>query len=197
MPPQSRNKEETRERMRIAASRSFRAHGFAGIGVDGIAKEAGVTSGAFYAHFGSKDGAFTAALEVGLDEVIAAIPQLQKRTGSNWLQALTDYYLGPDHRKDLAAGCAMTTLSPEVVRAGPETHATYEAKMTTIVALIAEGLESGTEEERHARAWAMIGTLIGGLTLARAVGSEDVAEQIATAARDAAVKIAGKPRVDF
>ena len=63
---QQRNKEETRLKMRVAASRSFRAHGFAGVGVDGIAKEAGVTSGAFYSHFGSKDGAFSAALGVGL-----------------------------------------------------------------------------------------------------------------------------------
>ena len=55
-------KQETRKRIVSAASQGFRSHGYAGIGVDAIAKEAGVTSGALYAHMGSKDGAFEAAL---------------------------------------------------------------------------------------------------------------------------------------
>ena len=97
-------KEQTRERMLDAASQSFRAHGYAGVGVDSIAKAAGVTSGAFYAHLGSKDGAFRAALERGLDEVIVAIPQFQNEHGSKWVEAFADYYLGKAHRDDLACG---------------------------------------------------------------------------------------------
>ena len=49
---------ETRSRIIDAAGRSFRSNGYAGIGVDGIAKAAGVTSGAFYAHLGSKKWCF-------------------------------------------------------------------------------------------------------------------------------------------
>ncbi len=187
-------KEETRQRMLAAASRSFRSHGFAGIGVDAIAKAAGVTSGAFYAHFVSKDGAFTAALNVGLDEVIEAVPKFQRDAGPAWVQDFADYYLGRAHREDLACGCAMTTLSPEVVRAGPETHAAYEAKMTKIADLVADGLEGSSKDERRARAWAMISVLIGGLTLARAVESGDLAEEIANAVREAAVRTAGSTR---
>jgi len=190
----SSKKEETHKRMLDAAGRCFRSHGFAGIGVDGIAKAAGVTSGAFYAHLGSKGGAFAAALDVGLDEVIESLPKLQRDTGSEWVRAFADYYLGQAHRDDLACGCAMTTLSPEVVRAGSETHAAYEAKMTQIASLVANGLAGGSEGERHARAWAMLGTLIGGLTVARAVASADLSEEIASAVREAAVKTAGKVR---
>ena len=63
-------KEETRKRILDAASRSFRTYGYTGVGVDGLAKEAAVTSGAFYSHFGSKSAGFDLALEAGLDEVI-------------------------------------------------------------------------------------------------------------------------------
>ncbi len=194
MAPNQERKKETRQRMLSAATRSFRAHGYSGVGVDGIAKAAGVTSGAFYAHFGSKDGAFAAALAVGLDEVVEGISKFQKDFGSNWVQAFADYYLGRAHRDDLACGCAMTTLSPEVVRRDPETHAAYEAKMVKIAALIAEGLNGGSEEERNARAWAMLAVLIGGLTVARAAESPKLAEEIATAVRDAAVAAAGSAR---
>ncbi|MBI3451766.1 MAG: TetR/AcrR family transcriptional regulator [Rhodospirillales bacterium] len=187
-------KGETHQRMLSAASRSFRSHGFAGIGVDGIAKAAGVTSGAFYAHFGSKDGAFDAALEVGLDEVIAGVPKFQKEAGSRWVRAFAEYYLGRAHRDDLACGCAMTTLSPEAVRAGPDTRAIYQAKMIRLADLVANGLAGRSKKGRRARAWAMLGVLIGGLTIARAIRTPEVAEEIAASIRVAAVNAAGKAR---
>ncbi len=180
-------KAQTRERMLDAAGRSFRAHGYAGIGVDGIAKAAGVTSGAFYAHLGSKDGAFRAALERGLDEVIQAIPEYRRAHGTDWVRAFAAYYLGRPHRDDLACGCAMTTLSPEVARSNAGVKAIYEAKMKTIAGLIADGLEGGDRRDRLSRAWAMLGVLTGGLTLARSVKSRKLAEGIADAIKAAAV----------
>ena len=185
-------KERTRERMLDAASQSFRANGFAGVGVDTIAKVAGVTSGAFYAHLGSKDGAFRAALERGLDEVIEAIPQYQMEQGDDWVEAFASYYLGKAHRNDLACGCAMTTLSPEVARSEPEVKAIYEAKMKKIAGLIADGLSGGERQDRLSRAWAMLGTLTGGLTLARSVKSRKASEEIAASVRDAAGRIANR-----
>lgn len=187
-------KEETRRRMLQAASQSFRSHGFVGIGVDGIARMAGVTSGAFYAHFGSKEAAFNVALDVGLEEVIEGIPKFQRDFGGHWVKAFADYYLGQSHRENLACGCALTTLSPEVVRASSQTHAAFEEKIGKIADLIAEGLDQGSGEERRARAWAMLGILIGGLTIARAVQTSKASEEISAAIRAAAVHAAGVAR---
>lgn len=184
-------KAETHARMRDAAGRGFRAHGFAGIGVDGIAKAAGVTSGAFYAHFGSKDGAFLQVLNDGLDQVLTNMPKRQREHGENWPTAFADYYLGAAHRADLACGCAMTTLSPEVVRADPEIREVYEDKMNRIVDIMAEGLAGGTLASRRRRAWAMLAVLIGGLTMARAVIGDDEAMEIAAAVKKAAIEAAG------
>jgi len=183
---------ETRKRIINAASQGFRSNGYAGIGVDGIAKAAGVTSGAFYAHLGSKDGAFEAALSVGLDEVIAAIPEFQRQHGQDWIRAFSDYYLEKDHRENLSCGCAMTTLSPEVVRTKPELHAIYEEKMLDIVKLMAQGFDGTSHEECISRAWVVLGILIGGLTMARAVGSTETAELVAASIKKAAFSAAGK-----
>jgi TetR/AcrR family transcriptional repressor of nem operon len=185
-------KQETRKRIINAASQCFRSNGYAGIGVDGIAKEAGVTSGAFYAHLGSKDGAFEAALSVGLDEVITAIPEFQRQHGKHWIVAFSDYYLGQAHRDNLSCGCAMTTLSPEVVRTKPEFHAIYEEKMIDIVELMAKGLDGVSHEECLSRGWAVLGVLIGGLTMVRAVGSIKTADLIAISIKNSAINIAGK-----
>ncbi|WP_020592780.1 TetR/AcrR family transcriptional regulator [Kiloniella laminariae] len=186
-------KEETRLRMLAAAGRSFRSNGYAGIGVDGIAKAAGVTSGAFYAHFGSKDAAFTEAVIAGLDEVIEGIPYFQNKHGAQWLQAFADYYLGQPHRDDLACGCAMTSLTPEIVRAGEELHHLYETKMLRIAQLIAAGLSGGSDEQHLARAWAFLATLIGGLTMSRAMEHRETAEMLARAIKMTAVASAAEP----
>ncbi len=192
MPSKHSKKQQTHQRMLDAAGKEFRSKGYAGIGVDGIAKSAGVTSGAFYAHFGSKGGAFDAALKTGLDEVIEGISQFRKEHGKNWVAAFAEYYLGRPHRNDLACGCAMTTLSPEIARADDHLQAIYEAKMKLIIGHIADGLDGGSKGNRQTRAWAMLSTLIGGLTLARAVQSNDIADSIATSVINAAVQAAGK-----
>ena len=187
-------KQETRKRIINAASQGFRSHGYAGIGVDGIAKEAGVTSGAFYAHLGSKIGAFEAALSVGLDEVIVAIPEFQLQHGKQWIEAFADYYLGQTHRNNLSCGCAMTTLSPEVVRTKPELHIIYEEKMIEIVELMAQGLDGDSHEKCLSKAWAVLGILIGGLTMARAVASIKTADKIAISITNAAINVAGQTK---
>lgn len=188
------DKETTRRNMVEAVGRGFRKKGYAGIGVDGLAKAAGVTSGAFYAHFGSKDGAFGIALATGLDEVIKGIPEFQSKHKTDWAKAFVDYYLSQSHRKDLESGCAMATLTPEVVRFGEDVHAVYEKKMTRIAELLARGLSGGSDENRYARAWSMLGVLIGGINLARAMKSKKVSDEVSEAIKAAAVKAAGRTR---
>jgi TetR/AcrR family transcriptional repressor of nem operon len=187
-------KQETRKRIINAASQGFRINGYAGIGVDGIAKKAGVTSGAFYAHLGSKNGAFEAGLSSGLDEVIAAIPDFQRKYGEKWIRVFSVYYLGQEHRDNLSCGCAMTTLSPEVVRSNADIHVLYEKKMVDIVELMAQGFEGTSFEECISRAWVVLGILIGGLTIARAVGSIETAELVASSIINAAINAAGKTK---
>jgi len=187
-------KEETRKRMLDAAGRKFREYGYSGIGVDGLAKAADVTSGAFYAHFGSKDAAFDAALAAGLDDVIEGIPRYQSEHGVEWVKAFVDYYLGKPHRSNLGSACAMATLTPEVVRSGTKVQAAFEKKMTCIVDLIAQGLVGSTDENRRTRAWAMLGVLTGGLNITLAMKSTKIAEEVAEAIKSAAIKAAGKTR---
>ena len=186
------SKEETRQKMVDAVGHGFRSHGFAGVGVDGLAKAAGVTSGAFYTHFGSKGAAFDEALAVGLEEVLEAIPSYQAKHGADWVKAFAQYYLSRSHRKDLACGCAMASLTTEVVRSAPAVHSAYEKKMTQIADLVADGLAGGSAVERRSRAWAMLGTLIGGINVARAMKGTKIADEVASATVAAAINAAGR-----
>lgn len=190
MAKQTARKKETRQNMIAAASRNFRSFGYNGVGVDAIAKDAKVTSGAFYAHLKSKDAAFAIALEAGLDEVIDAIPVYQSDYGKKWIEAFASYYLGKPHRDDMACGCAMTSLSPDVVRADDQVRLIYEDRMARIVNLVADGLEGETKKLRREKAWMFLSILIGGLTTARAVKSPDLAAEIAASAKRAGLILA-------
>ena len=189
-------KEETRKRIVKAASQNFRQYGFDGIGVDGLARAAGVTSGAFYSHLGSKNAAFKAALGTGLDEVITAIPDFQATHKSHWIKAFVEYYLSQEHREDLACGCAMATLTAEVVRSDQTTHQVYEEKMQRIISLIDKGLAGDEQAERKARAWSFLSLLIGGLSVVRAIDNHALKASVSHGIASAAIKTAGKARLN-
>ncbi|PCJ23632.1 MAG: TetR family transcriptional regulator [SAR86 cluster bacterium] len=186
------SKDETRTKMIEAASKGFRRYGYGGIGIDGLSKSAGVTSGAFYSHFGSKNEAFAMALASGLDDVIASIPAMQQDHGTEWVTFFAEYYLGMSHRNDLEQGCAMATLTPEVVRFGPDMREMFEEKMSVIVKIVAQGLAGGTENSRSVRAWSMLGVLIGGISIARGMKSKAVSNAVADAIKSAAIDAAGR-----
>jgi hypothetical protein len=88
----------------------------------------------------------------------------------------------------------MATLTPEVARSGPKAQIAFEKQMIRVANLVSRGLAGGTEEDRQSRAWAMLGVLIGGINIARAMKNRKIANEVANSIVDAAVKAAGRAR---
>ena len=185
-------REQTYQRILDAASQSFKCEGFSGIGVKTIAEAAEVTTGAFYAHFGSKDGAFDAVIRYGLQRSLHMITGFQRDEGKKWPKAYADFYLSRQHRVDVAGGCAIAALSPDIARAAPEHQIAFDTGMMQIVDVVSAGLAKGSFEDRRDRAWAFLSTLTGGLILARAARTPKLADDIARACGAQALATAGK-----
>lgn len=183
----SGHRDEARARILLAVGRGFRKHGFGGIGVDGLAKEAEVTSGAFYGHFSSKADAFNAAAIVGIADLRAGVLQFQADWGSAWAEHFIDFYLTTRRTCDLAEGCALQTLTPEVVRASVEVRANFEAELQKVAEAVAQGLTEINDKDRMGAAWALLSLLSGAVTAARSVNSPDLSLNIAEGARAAAL----------
>jgi len=181
------HKEEARARMVAAAGRGFRRQGFGGIGVDGLAREAEVTSGAFYGHFSSKGEAFEAALVAGLHELRAGVESLRAEHGAKWVGVFVDFYLGQKRVCELGSSCALQSLTSEVQRADDGIKTVFETEIAGVVGAVADGLPGRSAKERRARAWALLAILSGGVTMARAVADKDVGAAIASACRAAAL----------
>lgn len=185
------HKDEARSRILNAAGRGFRRLGFGGIGVDGLANEAGVTSGAFYGHFPSKADAFRAVAVAGLVQLREAIEDLRAREGENWLATFVDFYLSVRLSCDLSESCALQSLTPEVVRADQGTRAAYEAELLKVADAVAQGLPNGALPTRRKTAWAILAMLSGGVSLARSAADPKTATQIAAGIKSAITTLTG------
>jgi len=185
------HKEEARTKILSAVGRGFRRLGYGGIGIDGLAKEAGVTSGAFYGHFPSKAEAFKAAALAGLVELREGVEHLRAKEGDAWLEKFADFYMSVRRTCDLGESCALQSMTPEVARADHDTKAAYEAEMLKVVEAVAEGLKHGTLPARRKTAWAILSLLSGGVTLARSAEDAKVGTQIASAVKSTVLVVAG------
>lgn len=179
------HKQEARARILNAVGRGFRRLGFGGIGVDGLAREAGVTSGAFYGHFPSKAEAFKAAAVAGLVELREGIESLRASEGDGWLEKFVDFYMSVRRTCDLGESCALQSLTPEVARADRDTKAAFEAELVKVVEALAQGLSNGTLPARRKTAWAILSMLSGGVSIARSAADPRTGSQVAAAIKDA------------
>lgn len=183
-------KEAGRTRILLSAGRAFRSHGFGGCGVDGLAKGAEVTSGAFYAHFKSKADAFREAVVVGIADLRRGVEQMREQFGSRWRGGFIDFYLGDRRTCDLADSCALQSLSSEVARASDEARQAYETELHSVIEAMAAGL-AGKPKARREEAIALLALLVGGVTMARAVQDPATSDAIAAAVRKAALALEG------
>lgn len=175
----SSHKAEVGPKLLEAVGRGFRRAGFGGIGVDGLAKEAGVTSGAFYGHFESKDAAFTAAAVAGLDALREAIDQLQTQHNDTWAAKFIDFYLSERLTCGLSESCGLQSMTADVMRASDATKVPYEQALISVVDSVARGLVGATKAKRLQKAWGLLAILSGGVTMARSVADEQTRQSIA------------------
>jgi AcrR family transcriptional regulator len=180
---QDQKKEQTRARIVAGAGRSFRSQGYGGAGVDGVAREAGVTSGAFYSYFRSKADAFREAVVVGMQDLVAGIRQCRAQNDASWVEHFVDFYLGERRTCALTESCALQSLSAEVARADESTRKAYEAQLRAVIDVAAEGLAAPTARARRHEAIVMLALLSGGVSLARAVNDPAFSKEIAAAIR--------------
>ncbi|MCU7815426.1 MAG: TetR/AcrR family transcriptional regulator [Candidatus Thiodiazotropha sp. (ex Rostrolucina anterorostrata)] len=168
-----------------AIHRGFRRQGFEGAGIDGLAKDAGVTSGAFYKHFNSKADAFRKSVSLGVVEFRAAVEHFQKEHGDAWLDEFAKFYLGEKRCSELGDSCGLQSLTPEVARSDPTTRSIFQSELLKAAKSFSAGLPLMAEQQGTNRAWATIALLVGGVTLARAVEDPLLADEIADAVHNA------------
>jgi AcrR family transcriptional regulator len=190
----SEQKRETRQRILDAAARGFRRGGFGGLGVDGLAKEAGVTSGAFYVHFKSKSDAFRESVAQGVADVERGVRQFQTTSPKTWWSEFVRFYLGTKRKCELAESCGLQSLASEVARADAASRKAFTSELMKVAQVIADGPRPSDAPATTEDAYIALSTLIGTVTLTRAVDDASLANRIAAAAEAALLSQSQKPK---
>jgi TetR/AcrR family transcriptional regulator, transcriptional repressor for nem operon len=172
------DKAETHTRIVRVAARRFRERGLEGIGVADVMKEAGVTVGGFYKHFGSRD-------ELVVEALAAAFKDLdvwEENTAD--IAHLLENYLTEAHRDAPGTGCAMGALLGDMTRGSKSARAVYTERVKRSLAFFSALLPSRQRSEKRGRALLILSALFGAINLSRAVSDPSLSREILHGVRD-------------
>ena len=180
------NKEKSHQRIVKTAAARFRERGVDGIGVAELMKEADLTHGGFYGHFDSREELVAEAVECALrdgGEAVTAIAAT-KRPPAAVLGLLVDAYLSLAHRDGLATSCAVTSMANDVARSNARARSAYTKQVGIYLELLAKLIAADKRKSRRAKAITALATLVGAVSMARAVNDEKLSRELLKSAAD-------------
>lgn len=182
--------EENRQNVIDVASRLFRRHGFDGIGLKDLMEAAGMTQGAFYKQFTSKEDLIAEASARAMESANRRWSNAVGGNASDPLSAVIAFYLSNGHRKEKLDGCPLVALGSDAARQSAEVKASFEAGIREHLDVLAEDLlDAGTDKKRE-RAMAILSTMVGAVTLSRIVNDPRLAQSLLDAAAESVRKAA-------
>ena len=175
MPISATRKAAIRAEIVEHAARLFRLRGHAGTNIDDIMLAAGLTRGAFYAHFASKEALFAEVVRMG-HGLLASLRTAEKPA------AVLDAYLDRESLSATAQGCALASLVGDVTRAPLAARLAYANVLHGVIAELARGKKRTLDTD----ATAVAILAVGAVTLARASGDLRLSDWLLRCARHTA-----------
>jgi AcrR family transcriptional regulator len=180
-------KQATRQRIVEAAGRRFKQDGIDGAGVAAVMSDAGLTNGAFYGHFTSKEDLVTNVLADQLRVQRQSLDaQPSDRAG---LEAFIRSYLSPQHRDQCADGCPSAALLDEIARRPAAARQVFTDELIGVIDDIASRLDPTDLEIARTDALTVFGLMVGTVQLARALTDRDLSDQLLARGVETALKL--------
>jgi len=177
------DKDESHDRIVRVAAERFREAGVAGIGVADLMKAAGLTHGGFYRHFASREELVAEAVECALQDGGKTVEAVASSKQSPF-SMVVDGYLSTAHRDGLATSCAVTTLAADVARSNDRARSAYTRQVGTYLELLTKLIAGDKQKARKVKAISALSTMVGAVSLARAVNDEKLSREILKAAAE-------------
>ena len=176
---------ENRQNVIDVASRLFREHGFDGIGLKDLMEGAGMTQGAFYKQFASKEDLVAQASARALEGATRRWSDAAAANPEDPLGAVIAFYLTKEHREAKMEGCPLVALGGDASRQGAEVRASFESGIREHLRVLTRLIfKADAEEKRDSKAMAILSTMVGALILSRAVIDPRLAQSFLDAAAE-------------
>jgi TetR/AcrR family transcriptional repressor of nem operon len=173
------HKARTRARVLAEAAAAIRSKGVERVGVAEVMGGAGLTHGAFYAHFDSKDDLVAQAITHMFDASHAwFLKHTEGREPADALSNYVDAYLASSHARDRAHGCPIAALSGDLPNLPELARARFTDGTERFVAGFAKLLKAYGAKNADALAWSAMAEMVGALALSRTVSDPERAAEI-------------------
>jgi TetR/AcrR family transcriptional regulator, transcriptional repressor for nem operon len=180
----SEHKEKTRQRVLSEAAAAIRAVGPDRIGVAGLMAKAGLTHGAFYAHFESKDDLVAQAISQMFDESYQRfLARTEHPDPAIAIERFIDSYLSTRHRDHPDHGCPLPSLSGELARLPAPARANFTAGLNLLTSSMAKRISELGRTDANTLASSVVAEMVGALALSRAVAKPSESDAILDASR--------------
>jgi TetR/AcrR family transcriptional regulator, transcriptional repressor for nem operon len=174
--------EKNRQTVIDVASQLFREHGFDGIGLKDLMKGAGLTQGAFYKQFSSKDDLVAKASERALENGLRRWSAAAEANPKDPLGAVIALFLSIEHREERADGCPVVALGADAARQSEGVKASFEAGIRKYLEMLGPLVGEPDSEDSTDKAMAVLSTMVGAVVLSRAVNNKRLSKRFLQAA---------------
>ena len=169
------HKQATRRRIVETAGRRLKRDGIEGSGIATLMADAGLTNGAFYNHFASKDDLVGAAVTDQLRDQSAKFSAHAGRAG---LEQIVREYLSVQHRDNPDDGCPSAALLDEIARSTDATKRAYTDGLLVVIDDIAARLAPADPPSARAKTLGVFALMAGTLQLSRALADRQLADDV-------------------
>jgi TetR/AcrR family transcriptional repressor of nem operon len=176
--------EKNRQTVIDVASRLFREHGFDGIGLKDLMKGAGLTQGAFYKQFGSKDDLAAQASKRALESASRRWSAAAEANPKDPLGAVVAFYLSMGHREERMDGCPVVALGSDAARQSVDVKASFEAGIKNYLGMLGRWIGDTDSEDSTDKAMTILSTMVGAVVLSRAVNNKRLSKRFLQAAAE-------------
>ena len=167
------HKAESRLRMLDAAAMHVRQRGPDAVAIAEVMAEAGMTVGAFYKHFESREAIVRDAIDHMYTTSPAPLLMPEAApTPEAVLRGFLDYYLSVEHRDTRTGGCPLPFLVADAIRLPEEARTRLSNAMNGVIDLVAGHIAALNRPPAgmspHALAQSITAEVIGAVILSRA-----------------------------
>lgn len=178
MPYAPEMKQKSRGKILKEAIRLFKERGFEDVSIDEVMGEAGLTRGAFYAHFTSKADLIAQAFRAASGVPTPAMASAEE------LGRFADTYVSAMHRDNPGAGCPVAALTAEIAREGPQAREAYTEFLKYFTGVIDSYL-GNDKDDLSDDALALVAQMVGAVQISRAVADPMLSTRVLKAGRQA------------